>query len=105
MNGIITALCKCREPCCVHKCKQVISDKFQFGRDTSNSILFAECVFSYLVTVLVPPSIAPGPTNITVTVNVQTTLACEATGIPKPSINWRKNGHLLNVDQNQNSYR
>uniref|UniRef100_A0A8D2B9D0 Hemicentin-1 n=1 Tax=Sciurus vulgaris TaxID=55149 RepID=A0A8D2B9D0_SCIVU len=53
----------------------------------------------------VPPSIAPGPTNITVTVNVQVTLACEATGIPKPSINWRKNGHLLNVDQNQNSYR
>ncbi|XP_027421385.1 hemicentin-1 isoform X2 [Bos indicus x Bos taurus] len=53
----------------------------------------------------VPPSIAPGPTNISVTVNVQTTLACEATGIPKPSVNWRKNGHLLNVDQNQNSYR
>ncbi|TKC39276.1 hypothetical protein EI555_002961, partial [Monodon monoceros] len=52
-----------------------------------------------------PPSIALGPTNITVTVNVQTTLACEATGIPKPSINWKKNGHLLNVDQNQNSYR
>ncbi|XP_068397521.1 hemicentin-1 isoform X4 [Eschrichtius robustus] len=53
----------------------------------------------------VPPSIALGPTNITITVNVQTTLACEATGIPKPSVNWRKNGHLLNVDQNQNSYR
>uniref|UniRef100_H0XAK9 Hemicentin 1 n=1 Tax=Otolemur garnettii TaxID=30611 RepID=H0XAK9_OTOGA len=53
----------------------------------------------------VPPSISPGLTNITVTVNVQTTLACEATGIPKPSIHWRKNGHLLNVDQNQNSYR
>ncbi|XP_044798654.2 hemicentin-1 isoform X4 [Bubalus bubalis] len=53
----------------------------------------------------VPPSIAPGPTNMTVTVNVQTTLACEAAGIPKPSVNWRKNGHLLNVDQNQNSYR
>ncbi|XP_043342030.1 hemicentin-1 isoform X3 [Cervus canadensis] len=53
----------------------------------------------------VPPSIALGPTNITVTVNVQTTLACEATGIPKPSVNWRRNGHLLNVDQNQNSYR
>ncbi|KAM9212162.1 hemicentin-1 [Dugong dugon] len=53
----------------------------------------------------VPPSITPGPTNITVTVNVQTTLTCEATGIPKPSIAWRKNGHLLSVDQNQNSYR
>ena len=64
-------------------------------------------VFSLLLGdfVLVPPSIALGPTNITVTINVQTTLACEATGIPKPSINWRKNGHLLNVDQNQNSYR
>ncbi|KAF5916712.1 hypothetical protein HPG69_005507 [Diceros bicornis minor] len=53
----------------------------------------------------VPPSISLGPTNITVTVNVQTTLTCEATGIPKPSVNWRKNGQLLNVDQNQNSYR
>ncbi|KFO28580.1 Hemicentin-1 [Fukomys damarensis] len=53
----------------------------------------------------VPPSIVPGPTNITVTVNVQTTLACEASGVPKPSVSWRKNGHLLNVDQNQNSYR
>ncbi|XP_023559876.1 hemicentin-1 [Octodon degus] len=53
----------------------------------------------------VPPSIVPGPTNITVTVNVQTTLACEASGVPKPSISWRKNGHLLNVDQNQNTYR
>ncbi|KAM6165457.1 hemicentin-1 [Erethizon dorsatum] len=53
----------------------------------------------------VPPSIVPGPTNITVTVNVQTTLACEASGVPKPSISWRKSGHLLNVDQNQNSYR
>uniref|UniRef100_A0A8D0P2M9 Hemicentin-1 n=1 Tax=Sus scrofa TaxID=9823 RepID=A0A8D0P2M9_PIG len=59
-----------------------------FGTDASN----------------IPPSIALGPTNITVTVNVQTTLACEASGIPKPSISWRKNGHLLNVDQNQNSY-
>uniref|UniRef100_A0A8C3TT96 Hemicentin-1 n=1 Tax=Catharus ustulatus TaxID=91951 RepID=A0A8C3TT96_CATUS len=55
--------------------------------------------------VLVPPSIAPGQTNITVTVNVQTTLPCEATGIPKPAISWKKNGHLLSVDQNQNTYR
>ncbi|XP_036351171.2 hemicentin-1 [Ochotona princeps] len=53
----------------------------------------------------VPPSIAVGPANITATVNVQTTLACEAAGVPKPSIEWRKDGHLLNVDQNQSSYR
>uniref|UniRef100_A0A8C3N479 Hemicentin-1 n=1 Tax=Geospiza parvula TaxID=87175 RepID=A0A8C3N479_GEOPR len=55
--------------------------------------------------VLVPPTIAPGQTNITVTVNVQTTLPCEATGIPRPAISWKKNGHLLSVDQNQNTYR
>ncbi|KAI1236572.1 hypothetical protein IHE44_0014825 [Lamprotornis superbus] len=55
--------------------------------------------------VLVPPTIAPGQTNITVTVNTQTTLPCEATGIPRPAISWKKNGHLLSVDQNQNTYR
>ncbi|XP_036375886.1 hemicentin-1 [Megalops cyprinoides] len=55
--------------------------------------------------VYVPPSIAQGPTNITVTVNVQTTLSCDATGIPKPTISWKKNGRLLNTDHNQNMYR
>ncbi|XP_066048296.1 hemicentin-1 [Chamaea fasciata] len=55
--------------------------------------------------VLVPPAIAPGQKNITVIVNVQTTLPCEATGIPRPAISWKKNGHLLSVDQNQNTYR
>ncbi|XP_061490015.1 hemicentin-1 isoform X5 [Rhineura floridana] len=53
----------------------------------------------------VPPSVAPGPGNITVTVNVQTTLPCETTGIPKPAITWKRNGLLLNVDQNQNTFR
>ncbi|NWX99119.1 HMCN1 protein, partial [Nothoprocta ornata] len=55
--------------------------------------------------VLVPPTIAPGPSNITVTVNVQTTLPCETSGIPRPAVSWTKNGHLLHVDQNQNMYR
>uniref|UniRef100_A0A8C3PW12 Hemicentin 1 n=1 Tax=Chrysolophus pictus TaxID=9089 RepID=A0A8C3PW12_CHRPC len=55
--------------------------------------------------VLVPPTIASGRTNITVTVNVQTTLPCEATGIPRPAVSWKKNRHLLSLDQNQNSYR
>ncbi|XP_063154493.1 hemicentin-1 [Candoia aspera] len=53
----------------------------------------------------VPPCIAPGPVNIIVTVNIQTTLPCETTGIPKPAITWKKNGHVLNLDQNQNSFR
>ncbi|PKU32495.1 hypothetical protein llap_17201 [Limosa lapponica baueri] len=59
----------------------------------------------FMLTVHVPPTIAPGHTNITVTVNVQTTLPCETTGIPRPAISWKKNGQLLSVDQNQNTYR
>ncbi|KAL7984810.1 hypothetical protein Chor_003380, partial [Crotalus horridus] len=41
-----------------------------------------------------------GPVNVTVSVNIQTTLPCETTGIPKPAIAWKKNGHVLNLDQN-----
>ncbi|XP_074490966.1 hemicentin-1 isoform X1 [Sebastes fasciatus] len=55
--------------------------------------------------VYVSPSIADSRTNVTVTVNVQTTLSCEATGIPKPSVSWMKNGRTINTDQNQNMYR
>ncbi|XP_029939526.1 hemicentin-1, partial [Salarias fasciatus] len=55
--------------------------------------------------VYVPPSITDSRTNITVIVNVQTTLPCEATGIPKPAVNWTKNGRAINTDQNQNMYR
>ncbi|XP_072429742.1 hemicentin-1 isoform X3 [Chiloscyllium punctatum] len=57
------------------------------------------------VQVYVPPSIAADLNNITVLVNVQTTLTCEATGIPKPTVSWKKNGRILNTDQNQNMYR
>ncbi|XP_056893820.1 hemicentin-1 isoform X2 [Takifugu flavidus] len=55
--------------------------------------------------VYVPPSISDGRLNVTVTVNVQTTLSCEASGIPKPTVTWRKNGRVINTDQNQNMYR
>uniref|UniRef100_A0A8C2ZWU4 Hemicentin-1 n=1 Tax=Cyclopterus lumpus TaxID=8103 RepID=A0A8C2ZWU4_CYCLU len=55
--------------------------------------------------VYVPPSIADSRTDVTVTVNVQTTLSCEATGIPKPTVSWMKNGRAINTDQNQNLYR
>ncbi|XP_069009305.1 hemicentin-1 [Embiotoca jacksoni] len=55
--------------------------------------------------VYVPPSIADSRTNVTVIVNIQTTLSCEATGIPKPTVSWTKNGRTINTDQNQNMYR
>ncbi|XP_061594740.1 hemicentin-1 [Cololabis saira] len=52
-----------------------------------------------------PPSIADSRTSLTVVVNIQTTLPCEAAGIPKPTVSWRKNGQTINTDQNQNMYR
>ncbi|XP_031431207.1 LOW QUALITY PROTEIN: hemicentin-1 [Clupea harengus] len=56
--------------------------------------------------VYVPPTIAwTSRNNITVTVNVQTTLSCEATGIPKPTVSWARNGRPLHTDHNQNMYR
>ncbi|RXN06313.1 hemicentin-1 [Labeo rohita] len=96
--------------------------RYRFGEDGSLHILSAQVTDTgrYLcmatnqagterkrvdLQVNVPPSIAEGPTNITVTVNVQTTLSCEATGIPKPSVRWTKNAQALNTDQNQNMYR
>uniref|UniRef100_A0A3Q3ALP3 Hemicentin 1 n=1 Tax=Kryptolebias marmoratus TaxID=37003 RepID=A0A3Q3ALP3_KRYMA len=51
-----------------------------------------------------PPSISDSRTNVTVIVNVQTTLPCEATGIPKPAVSWQKNGRSITTDQNQNMY-
>uniref|UniRef100_A0A8C1I841 Cell adhesion molecule-related/down-regulated by oncogenes n=1 Tax=Cyprinus carpio TaxID=7962 RepID=A0A8C1I841_CYPCA len=96
--------------------------RYRFGEDGSLHILSAQVTDTgrYLciatnqagterkrvdLQVYVPPSITEGPTNITVTVNVQTTLSCEATGIPKPSVRWAKNTQALNTDQNQNMYR
>ncbi|XP_016146102.1 hemicentin-1-like [Sinocyclocheilus grahami] len=98
------------------------NSRYRFGEDGSLHILSAQvtdtgrylCMASNQagterkrvdLQVYVPPSITEGPTNITVTVNVQTTLSCEATGIPKPSVRWAKNTQALNTDQNQNMYR
>eukprot|EP00079_Xenopus_tropicalis_P024320 XP_012816895.1 PREDICTED: hemicentin-1 [Xenopus tropicalis] len=52
-----------------------------------------------------PPRIKSEPTNITAKINIQTTLPCEVTGTPKPKIQWKKNGHPINTDLNQNMYR
>ncbi|KAM3915384.1 hemicentin-1 [Leptodactylus fuscus] len=52
-----------------------------------------------------PPSIISGLKNIITVVNKQTTLSCDVTGTPKPKVEWKKDGHLLNTDINQNIYR
>lgn len=53
----------------------------------------------------VPPAIADSGLDVTVTVNVQTSLSCEASGIPKPTVAWMKNGQVISTEQNQNMYR
>uniref|UniRef100_F6QD70 Hemicentin 2 n=1 Tax=Ornithorhynchus anatinus TaxID=9258 RepID=F6QD70_ORNAN len=52
-----------------------------------------------------PPTIAPGPTNLTLTAHSQATLSCEATGSPKPQVVWKKDGQTLNLDLSQGPYR
>ncbi|XP_067398294.1 hemicentin-2 [Emydura macquarii macquarii] len=55
--------------------------------------------------VVVPPAIAPGPSNLTLRAHSPASLACEATGLPKPHVTWKKNGQLLNVNFPQSPYR
>ncbi|KAM9256723.1 LOW QUALITY PROTEIN: hemicentin-2 [Cariama cristata] len=46
--------------------------------------------------VLVPPAIAPGPSNLTLMAQQPATLGCDAWGSPEPHISWEKDGHPLN---------
>nr|XP_018668081.2 hemicentin-1 [Ciona intestinalis] len=48
--------------------------------------------------VQVPPVIAVGDTNVTVTVNNPVTLDCEVSGEPEPQVTWSRNGINLNVE-------
>ncbi|XP_065551612.1 hemicentin-2 [Lathamus discolor] len=46
--------------------------------------------------ILVPPAIAPGPSNLTLLAQQPATLGCDAWGSPEPHIRWEKDGHPLN---------
>ncbi|KAM6372038.1 LOW QUALITY PROTEIN: hemicentin-2 [Pluvialis apricaria] len=46
--------------------------------------------------VLVPPAIAPGPSNVTLLAQQPAALGCDAWGSPEPYIRWEKDGHPLN---------
>jgi autotransporter-associated beta strand protein len=56
---------------------------------------------SAILTVLVPPTITPQPTNITVNVGDAVTLVSGADGHPAPSLQWRKNG--VNIPNQTNA--
>ncbi|XP_062447296.1 hemicentin-2 [Rhea pennata] len=55
--------------------------------------------------VLVPPAIAPGPSNFTLVAQQPASLACEATGSPAPRVTWEKNGRPLNPHLPPGAYR
>uniref|UniRef100_UPI0035900F1F hemicentin-1 n=1 Tax=Myxine glutinosa TaxID=7769 RepID=UPI0035900F1F len=50
-------------------------------------------------------SISPGDTNVTSMLNTKAILPCEATGIPKPSVTWKKVDEPLDTGPEQNIYR
>ncbi|KAG2469773.1 HMCN2 protein, partial [Polypterus senegalus] len=53
----------------------------------------------------VSPSILSGPVNVTLTANLRSPLSCEATGMPRPQVTWKKNGIPLDFSPYQNKYR
>ncbi|XP_058491292.1 hemicentin-1 [Solea solea] len=55
--------------------------------------------------VFVGPSISPGLFNVTMTTGVRAVLSCETTGIPPPTVSWKRNGTPLDVSQLPGSYR
>ncbi|KAM7087896.1 LOW QUALITY PROTEIN: hemicentin-2 [Ciconia maguari] len=46
--------------------------------------------------VLVPPTIGPGPSNLTLMAQRPAALGCDAWGSPEPHVRWEKDGHPLN---------
>ncbi|XP_074526683.1 hemicentin-1 [Halichoeres trimaculatus] len=55
--------------------------------------------------VFVGPSISPGPFNVTATTGIRAVLSCEATGIPPPTVSWKRNGKPLDINQQPGAYR
>ncbi|XP_030317358.1 hemicentin-2 [Calypte anna] len=54
--------------------------------------------------VLVPPTITPGPSNLTLLAQQPARLDCDAQGSPQPHVRWEKDGHPLHPHLLPNTY-
>lgn len=60
--------------------------------------------FSEILLFSVPPSLDPGPTDVTVLYGQTAVLECEAHGDPHPTVLWRKDGVILDTDDPERGY-
>ncbi|GFN88309.1 hemicentin-1 [Plakobranchus ocellatus] len=54
--------------------------------------------------VYIPPTLEPGPSNVTVLYGLSVTLECEAQGDPAPTVLWKKDGVILDVNDPDRGY-
>ncbi|XP_074702115.1 hemicentin-2-like [Strix aluco] len=54
--------------------------------------------------ILVPPTIAPGPSNLTLLAQQPAMLDCDSWGSPEPHVRWEKDGHPLNPHLRPGAY-
>ncbi|KAM9325336.1 hemicentin-2 [Gastrophryne carolinensis] len=53
---------------------------------------------TYIVGIQIAPSILPGPSVVSASVNQTAVLPCMAEGLPAPTVSWKKDGTQLSVD-------
>ncbi|KAM9324527.1 hemicentin-1 [Gastrophryne carolinensis] len=55
----------------------------------------------FMLNIYAPPVVKDGPNLVTTFVNKSANLECAATGVPPPRISWRKNGVILNENNDR----
>ncbi|XP_069842937.1 hemicentin-2 [Dendropsophus ebraccatus] len=55
----------------------------------------------FIVEIQIAPSILPGPSVVSASVNQTAVLPCWADGLPTPTVTWKKDGSLLSVEMSR----